>query len=476
MKASSLLGHCAQLLKIVWKSPQPADAVTSEFLRSKKYIGSKERKAISEIVFTTLRIHGFVEHCNSVAHSESLLPNTLPEQLRICTGILVAYKHNLYPAETLITKATGAQPVEQNFTSILTSAFAELCSADVEATTTFIQTVSNCIDESEQQLQQTLQHAEAQEQIETLAWGGSMQPWIVEDWLQTYSPHDVYNVCTSLCHSAPLTARVNTRIINRENALAMLTADGISVSPTTLSPHGILFAERTQLTQHPLFQSGTLEIQDEGSQLVGYALSPEQHWRVLDACAGAGGKSLHVATLQNNHGHVWGSDIEPKRLRELHFRAQKSALTSIMPRALTTVPDNERNKLHESFDAVLIDAPCSGMGTVRRSPMLKWRLTADQLQRINNKQRGIIAENAKYVRPGGVLLYVTCSLMHQENENIVNEFLATHPEFVPDALAPQFAKHGITIPHSNQDDWHVTLTPYHHHTDGFFIARMKRLD
>jgi 16S rRNA (cytosine967-C5)-methyltransferase len=200
---------------------------------------------------------------------------------------------------------------------------------------------------------------------------------------------------------------------------------------------------------------------------------------VLDACAGAGGKSLHIGVLQKNRGEIIASDIEYQRLKELPIRAKRSGITTIRTvqlsgKATPSALPEQLERVKASCDAVIIDAPCSGMGTVRRMPMTKWRLTPELLRKHGQKQLEILQSFSHAVKDDGILLYSTCSLMPQENQHVVRAFLDQHPEFTPEALAPAFAENGVRIPALSNDAAMLTLTPAQHGTDGFFMARLRR--
>lgn len=215
--------------------------------------------------------------------------------------------------------------------------------------------------------------------------------------------------------------------------------------------------------------TGAIEVQDEGSQLVAFALAPEEEWDILDACAGAGGKTLHLAQLQRDRGRIIASDADRRRLEQLARRLKRHRYRSIHLANL----DGHRSLQRTQFDAVLLDVPCTGSGTVRRAPEIKWRIHTRQLERIVAKQERILEQYHAYVRSGGVLLYATCSLLPEENQRVVERFLARHPEFEPDPLAPAFERYGIALPLS-PDQWQFQLLPHRHGTDGFFIARLRR--
>jgi 16S rRNA (cytosine967-C5)-methyltransferase len=279
--------------------------------------------------------------------------------------------------------------------------------------------------------------------------------------------------------AAPLVLRVNQRRTSRDRVLSHLRAEGIACDPGTYAPFAIVVHQRVNLTQHPLYLDGIIEVQDEGSQLVGLACGVTPSDTILDACAGAGGKALHLADLQSDHGRITAHDVEWQRLKEVSKRAARAGIRSISiagPGAFDGRSGRNRGGGHTStYSLVLVDAPCSGLGTVRRMPMVKWRITPELLERHARKQLLVLDQYVPFVEDGGVLVYATCSIMPQENEHVVTRFLAAHPEFtletipwstaagIPDTLAPQGAS-GM-----------FQADPLHHGTEGLFVARLRRL-
>lgn len=472
MKLPSIIGHCAEMIRIIWKSPQPADVVASSYLRSKKYIGSKERKAISEIVFGILRIRRTIDHTHFILNNASKAAIPIDDTINVMTGILLLNASKTIKVYDSLKSATGDDTNDEVVINQLVKHIESLMIEPV-----FTNWIHVLLGECEKFNIWCTGNATDAGLLHDDDNYSNVADWIAQNWstykFTTISPPDFYR---QLIRSAPFTIRVNTLLSSREVVLGKLLSEGYKVEPTMYSPHGIIFQDRVQIMQHPLMQSGVIEVQDEGSQLTGFALSPEKHWQVLDACSGAGGKSLHCAVMQNDEGKIISSDIEPKRLKELYHRAKRANINSIHIQPLVTLQTDERRRLEDTMDAVFIDAPCSGMGTIRRMPMTKWRLTPDQLYRITATQRSIIQEYSVYVKQGGVLLYVTCSLMREENEQIVEWFLNENPNFVGEPLAPVFAKHGVKIPGLGDEDWFTTLSPFPHNTDGFFVARMRRND
>lgn len=291
--------------------------------------------------------------------------------------------------------------------------------------------------------------------VDESTWCG-FAPWIITELERRWTHDDVLEVGRAMMLPAPLCIRVYRRRATRQNVLAVLRKDNISCEEGKLSPDAIIIHQRVNLLQHPLYKEGIIDVQDEGSQLIGLFCDVEPGQHVLDACAGAGGKSLHLADIMKDSGVILARDIEFKRLKEIRPRARRVGLTSITTELLSARPDSARrtHNQHIAYDLVLVDAPCSGMGTIRRSPMVKWRLTQEGLSRIVQKQQHILQTNSQYVRPDGHLVYATCSILPSENEDVVQHFLAHNPDF--------------TLIDERQVD------PYHNGTDGLYMARMRR--
>lgn len=393
MQLSSLLGHSAELVRIIRKSPQPGDTLASEYFRSKKYIGATDRRFISGLVFHTLRTLVLAER--------------------------VMDRHDLPDV------AHGAYVLRDNPDNLDLSWIAEL---------------------------------PLHEQVCT-------QEWLLDATRERWTT-DAPEVWRAMMESAPMVLRVNLRRASRERVMQQLLSESIECSLGAISPAAIVVHQRVNLTQHPLYLSGIVEVQDEGSQLIGYAAAPDEHTRILDACAGAGGKTLHLADLQNDHGKLVAHDIAWPRLKEVSKRAARAGVRSIRVEHNATFD-------RPQFDMVVVDAPCSGMGTVRRLPMVKWRLQPDVAARHGAKQLDILSNYARAVAPGGILIYATCSILPVENEHVVSAFLAAHPEFVADDLAPIMERMGVQIQTTGHT---LQCDPLHHSTDGLFVARMRRAD
>ena len=271
---------------------------------------------------------------------------------------------------------------------------------------------------------------------------------------------------------APVDLRVNTLRAERNETISALKSLGIACERTPNSPFGIRVptAERlSTLEQTPLFQNGAFEFQDEASQIAAILCGAKPGMRVLDLAAGAGGKSLALAAIMQNTGHILAFDDEPQRLKPLRPRARRAGT------AIITIANQRGGPLwgNGKFDVVLVDAPCSGSGTWRRNPELKWRLTPERLDALNKIQSWLVEDGARHTQPGGRLVYATCSIFPRENEDIVDAFLAAHPEFrVTDASTAWRNATNTDPPPGTARFFHAS--PFTTQTDGFFAAVFER--
>ena len=294
------------------------------------------------------------------------------------------------------------------------------------------------------------------------------------DWLYTrlaeqFGAEHVLELAQALNQPAPLDLRVNTLKTTREAVLQRLAVDEIAALPGALSPAAIRLRDKPALAKHPLFLEGAFEVQDEGSQLLGYLLEPKRGELVVDFCAGAGGKTLLLGALMKNTGRLYAYDVSDKRLAKLKPRLARSGLSNVHPARIEHERDSKIKRLAGKADRVLVDAPCSGLGTLRRNPDLKWRQSEDSVAELTVKQAAILDSAARLVRPGGRMVYATCSLLREENDAIVEAFLASHPEFVLTPAVDILARHGLAL----EGDY-LRLLPQTHHTDGFFAAALDR--
>ena len=280
---------------------------------------------------------------------------------------------------------------------------------------------------------------------------------------------------------AALDLRVNTLKATREEVLVALRESGIEGAPTPHSPAGIRLRTKPALAKHPLFISGAIEVQDEGSQLLSLLVNPKRGEMVADFCAGAGGKTLALGALMRSTGRLYAFDVSEGRLKKFGPRLKRSGLSNVHPVRITNENDLKIKRLAAKMDRVLVDAPCSGLGTLRRNPELKWRQSETDIAELAVKQGAILAGAARMVKPGGRLVYATCSILRDENEEVVQAFLEKHGEFrLVDAM-DALSRAGVALSDvggsaaSEGSSAFLRLSPQRHGTDGFFAAVMERV-
>jgi 16S rRNA (cytosine967-C5)-methyltransferase len=303
----------------------------------------------------------------------------------------------------------------------------------------------------------------------TAAESADLPDWLW-DALGATLPQERDALAKSWLAPAPLDLRVNPLKTTREAAQAALAADGIASTPTPYAPLGLRVAGKPALQHHVLFTSGAIEVQDEGSQILGYLVGPRRSDMVVDFCAGAGGKTLLLGALMRWQGRRYAFDSAPRRLANLKPRLARSGLSNVYPVRIEDERDRHVKRLARKIDRVLVDAPCTGFGTLRRNPDLKWRQPQTAVAELAAKQARLLAAAATLVKPGGRLVYATCSVLPDENEAIVEGFLAAHPEFAPGNAAAELARADIALDTGPM----LRLYPHRHGCDGFFAAVLER--
>jgi 16S rRNA (cytosine967-C5)-methyltransferase len=270
---------------------------------------------------------------------------------------------------------------------------------------------------------------------------------------------------------APLDLRVNTLKGERDAVLATLAEAGIEGAAAPLSPVGIRLAGKPALNKLDIFTNGTVEVQDEGSQLLCQLLAPKRGEMVVDFCAGAGGKTLAIGAAMRSTGRLYAFDVSEKRLSNLGPRLARSGLSNVHPGRIDSEHDAKVKRLAGKIDRVLVDAPCTGFGTLRRNPDLKWRQTPEDLAELTVKQARILAAAATLLKAGGRLVYATCSVLPEENDAIVDGFLAAHAPFREVPVADELARLGIPLDTGPR----LRVLPHLHGCDGFFAAILERV-
>ncbi|NOU95217.1 16S rRNA (cytosine(967)-C(5))-methyltransferase RsmB [Paenibacillus sp. LMG 31456] len=291
--------------------------------------------------------------------------------------------------------------------------------------------------------------------VERIALTHSHPEWLVRRWIRQLGEARTEQICEANNVPPRVSIRVNTLKLSRSGLIELLEQAGLEAEPSELAPDGVIVRGGGNMALTPWYAEGLFSIQDESSMLVALSLDPKPGEKILDCCAAPGGKTTHIAEKMGDRGELWACDIHEHKERLVQEQAERLGLSSVH----TIVKD--ARELHEqfsehSFDRILLDAPCSGLGVIRRKPDMKWNKSEQEIDGVCVIQRELLEQVHSLLRPGGVLVYSTCTLEHNENEGMVNQFLEAHPEFEWDQPKP------------------LQIYPYEYHTDGFFIAKLRK--
>ena len=299
--------------------------------------------------------------------------------------------------------------------------------------------------------------------------------WLVKRWVKVYGEAKAEEICAAGNEPPHASLRVNPLMTSREKALELLAFAGYEAQPSPLTPYGIIVSGGGNLAVTDGYINGLWSLQDESSMLVAEVCAPAPGMRVLDCCAAPGGKTSHLAELMNNEGTVIANDVHPHKRKLIEEQAQRLGLTSV--KAVTGDALELASQFDaDSFDLVLLDAPCSGFGVIRRKPEIKWTKKVEDVTAIAELQSRLIKEAAKLIKPGGTLVYSTCTIERQENEDQIAAFLSEHPSFELDKSWPEKVLAPLRTAGVIDEtfDGSVQLLPEHFGSDGFFIGRLKR--
>jgi 16S rRNA (cytosine967-C5)-methyltransferase len=298
----------------------------------------------------------------------------------------------------------------------------------------------------------------------------SVPDWLWERLVALMPETEAVAFARGLLVPAPLDLRVNTLLATRDEVLQVLGAEGIACAPTPYSPIGVRLPEKPALQAHPLFLAGKVEVQDEASQLLALLVGARRREMVVDFCAGAGGKTLALGAAMRSEGRLYAFDTAQRRLANLAPRLKRSGLSNVHPELIDSEHDRRIRRLEGKIDRVLVDAPCSGFGTLRRNPDLKWRHSPAALPELTRKQASILTAAARLVKPGGRLVYATCSILPDENEDIVSAFMQAVPGFRPQHAGAILRAQGVPLDTGEC----FKVSPHEHQMDGFFAAVLER--
>ena len=298
--------------------------------------------------------------------------------------------------------------------------------------------------------------------------------WMVEKWLEELGPEEALSLCKANNEVPPLTVRTNTLKVSREQLAEILTGEGMEISPANYAPEGLVVRDLFALTRLESFRQGLFQVQDESSMLVARVVNPRPGDLVIDACSAPGGKTTHLAQVMGNRGKIMALDIHPHKLGLVEENCRRLDIEMVETQAFDAreLPDRWSGKA----DCVLVDAPCSGLGVLRRRPEIRWRKEIAQLPELAALQKALLVKAAGCVKPGGALIYSTCTITREENLQVVEDFSAKNPEFGLVDLTPYLPENlfnaGGHLPTATKG--YVQLMPHIHGTDGFFIARWER--
>ena len=425
MKDAARLTSVLDILTFQGESNKPLDRICHGYFKTRRYIGSKDRQAIAAYVYGIMRRRA---SCDWWALERGLSP-LLMEPLAAARIRLLTYLwiHEKVARETFGIWFSGEQYAPAQLSDKELSIFTKL--------------------------------PELQKQ----------SPWVegeFPEWLYPFLKRrfgdNLQAEAAAFLEQAPLDLRVNTLKGSREDALQRLQQTGLDVAPSPLSPWGLRCEERENITQTKAFQEGLVEVQDEGSQLIVELMDVAPGQAVLDLCAGAGGKTLALAALLENKGRVVATDIAGWRLKKAKERLRRAGAFNAEMRELTSLQDKWLKRQSGRFDRILVDAPCSGTGTWRRNPDQKWNIKPQDITELSALQKDLLNVAAPLVKKGGYLVYATCSLLMEENQDVVEAFLASHPEYTQ-------------IPCGLEDAPYLSLSPLQNGTDGFFAAKLQRV-
>lgn len=418
----------------------PLDQFLAFYLRKRRYIGSKDRVFINEMVYQLFRYWGKIQ---AIAMMQGIALESLhPEKRnRLRLLIFLIYGTNTSHAE-IACRFNGQHHHPTPLLSEEKRIFREAEDISLENLPLWAQA------EVPSEFFGIFQNAFGGE---TLAHGKALQT------------------------EAPVDLRVNTLKNSPEELQAHLALEGINTHLTRLSPFGLRLSKRQSLSHLEAFQQGRFEVQDEGSQLIALLMDPRPGEKIVDFCAGAGGKTLALAAIMRGKGRIWACDIAQWRLQRAQVRLRRADVQNVTVQPLVLSADPWIQANIKKMDRVLVDAPCSGVGTWRRQPEKKWRLCRGDLKRLLEVQQQVLQNASQLVKPEGELIYATCSLFSEENEYQVERFLHNNPEFIK---IPMETRWGKQLPGQTPPVWVedcLRLTPLEHQTDGFFMAILKRV-
>ncbi len=436
MRPAARIAAAIELLENVndiWQETNqvPADQIISTYMKERRYIGSKDRQFIVDLVYFIMRHGGALEYWLSQAKTEGT------PRLLVLLALVMAYDRRPEEIDDLFDgEQYNPAPLNEDERQLLRQHYLQpLITADMPD------------------------------------WARYSYPDWIEPSLRESFGDEFDNALDSLNNPAPIDLRANTLKTTRADVIHELDRESILCAQTKYSPLGIRLNKRYPLQTLDIFKQGWFEIQDEGSQIVSLLVDARPGQTVIDYCAGAGGKTLAMATTMENQGTIYALDTSEHRLKKFPKRLERAGVTNVF---IQPLGDNKPAflKKHKGLaDRVLLDVPCSGSGTWRRNPDLKWRFSRKDLQHVCSIQEHILTEACGLVKPGGRLIYVTCSILKEENQDQVARFLTQNGDFFVEELPEMWNNHVSLIENMGPA---LSLTPHRDGTDGFFAMVLGR--
>jgi 16S rRNA (cytosine967-C5)-methyltransferase len=423
MHPKALLDVCSELVRLSLKFDHPTDAIVAKFFRDNRGLGPRERATLSGTVYTVLRKKLLFDHCAPSGSG--------PKERRL--AIL-----GFYGPGDFLRSAVSEQ--EKNW-------------------------LDQCEKINAADLMERHRH--------------NLPEWLVQPLKDQLGP-EFWPLVESLNQGAGLDLRVNALNSKRAEVQRELAQAGIKALPTPYSPWGLRIAGKPTVNKLDAFVRGAFEVQDEGSQLLAMLLDAKRGEMVVDFCAGAGGKTLAIGAGMRSTGRLYAFDTSAHRLDALKPRLARSGLSNVHPAAIAHERDERIKRLSGKIDRVLVDAPCSGLGTLRRNPDLKWRQSLQSVIELTATQTAILQSAARLLKPGGRLVYATCSMMVQENEAIAQAFTEANHDFTPmdagDILTGLKLADATRLCSGGDNGLrYLRLWPHRHQTDGFFAAVWQKV-
>jgi 16S rRNA (cytosine967-C5)-methyltransferase len=430
MTPGARLSQLVDLIGQIETTGKPADQVAFQYFRTRRYMGSGDRRFINHHIFGFLRIRGTI------------------------IGLIESYK----------VKPTIRLQVFSYFLKKTTMTLEELesfCGDGLYSPPS--------LNQEEKGFLQYL--PEIKEDILSLEDRLNVPAFLVEP-LKSVFEEKFEEEMKALLEEAPLDLRVNTLKASKQEVMGLLAAQNIPFEETNPSPVGLRLKSRTYVLESDSYKKGLIEIQDAGSQILPFMCDVHPGMTVLDFCAGAGGKTLGLAALMQNKGKIFACDIDERRLKNAKDRLKRAGVHNTTLHLLETEGDKWLKRHKSFFDRILLDVPCSGTGTWRRNPDMKWRITPEDITRLQKQQQDILEQAEKLLKPGGLLIYATCSFLKEENEAQIEKFLENHPTYSLRPFREIWQNIGENVFGDNR--YYLRLTPATTKTDGFFVAILKR--